>query len=206
MAKKGKEAADPDAKSAAVRSLFSADNPFRRKEGPAEEPAPPAAPATPVQKQPKAKLLPAAEAEVEAPESSRKKRKEEDGERPARRKRKRDEVEAGYERRRLGAAPPAEEPAPRPVVGKKRKAPDDVAVATAGGAEEEEEAFDDEDKLLRTVFVGNLPLRTKKKALAKEFAAFGEVESVRIRSVPLGDVSTVSLNSFYVVESFGFVC
>ncbi|CAM0878238.1 unnamed protein product [Alopecurus aequalis] len=149
MAKKGKEAAEPDAKAAVIRSLFSADNPFRRKEGPPEEPASPAAPApapapaTPVRKLSKPKL-PVVE---------------------------------------------PEEPAPRPVVGKKRKAPDDVAVAAAGGAGEEggEEAFDDESKLLRTVFVGNLPLRTKKKALTKEFAAFGEVESVRIRSVPLGD-------------------
>uniref|UniRef100_A0ACD6AKI6 Uncharacterized protein n=1 Tax=Avena sativa TaxID=4498 RepID=A0ACD6AKI6_AVESA len=193
MVKKGKDAADPEASAASVRSLFSADNPFRRKEGPPEEPAPPAAPtpapapapATPVRKKPKEKL-PVVEAD--AAEPSRKKRKEEE-EVPPRRKRKRDEVEAKYERRTLGgAAPPAEEPTPRPVVGKKRKAPDDVAVAAAGGAgEEEEEAFDDEGKLLRTVFVGNLPLRTKKKALTKEFAAFGEVESVRIRSVPLAD-------------------
>ncbi|XP_039141847.1 RNA-binding protein 34 [Dioscorea cayenensis subsp. rotundata] len=51
----------------------------------------------------------------------------------------------------------------------------------------EEEEFDDEEKLLRTVFVGNLPLRTKKKALMKEFGRFGEIESVRIRSVPLLD-------------------
>jgi nucleolar protein 12 len=96
------------------------------------------------------------------------------------------------------------------VVGKKRKAPDDVAVAAAGGAgDEEDEAFDDEGKLLRTVFVGNLPLRTKKKALTKEFAPFGEVESVRIRSVPLTDVSAISLNYhhvFYAVEGFGLVC
>ncbi|KAM0886147.1 hypothetical protein ACQ4PT_029848 [Festuca glaucescens] len=183
MAKKGKDAADPEASSAAVRSLFSADNPFRRKESPPAAPA--ATPATPVRKHRK---LPAAEAE--AAEPSRKEKQDEGVPPPARRKRKRkrDEVEAGYERRMLGA-PAEEQPAPRPVVGKKRKAPDDVAVAAAGGAgdEEEDEAFDDEGKLLRTVFVGNLPLRTKKKALTKEFAAFGEVESVRIRSVPLTD-------------------
>ncbi|XP_051231138.1 uncharacterized protein [Lolium perenne] len=190
MAKKGKDAADPDASAAAVRSLFSADNPFRRKESAPEE-APPAAPAAtpatpakPVRKHPKP---PAAEAE--AAEPSRKEKQDEGAppRSPPRRKRKRDEVEAGYERRKLGA-PAEEEPAPRPVVGKKRKAPDDVAVAAAGGAgDEEDEAFDDEGKLLRTVFVGNLPLRTKKKALTKEFAGFGEVESVRIRSVPLTD-------------------
>ncbi|ERN01176.1 RNA-binding protein 34 [Amborella trichopoda] len=49
------------------------------------------------------------------------------------------------------------------------------------------ESFDDNDKLQRTVFVGNLPLKLKKKALLKEFSQFGEVESVRIRSVPLVD-------------------
>ncbi|KAF7076530.1 hypothetical protein CFC21_081165 [Triticum aestivum] len=191
MAKKGKDAAEPDAKAAAVRSLFSADNPFRRKESAPEEPprAPPPTPAsaavpTPARKPPK---RPQAEAEAEPAVPSRRKRSEEDGEGPAaRRKRKRDEVEAGYERRTLGAAPADEEQRPRPVVGAKRKAPHDVEAAASGG-ESEDEAFDDEGKLLRTVFVGNLPLRTKRKALTKEFAAFGEVDSVRIRSVPLGD-------------------
>uniref|UniRef100_A0A8R7UAE7 RRM domain-containing protein n=1 Tax=Triticum urartu TaxID=4572 RepID=A0A8R7UAE7_TRIUA len=190
MARKGKEAADPDAKAAAVRSLFSADNPFRRKESAPEEPprAPPPTPAsasavpTPARKLPK---RPEAEAQPAVP-SRRKRGEEEEGEGPARRKRKRDEVEAGYERRTLGAAPADEEQRPRPVVGAKRKAPHDVEAAASGG-EEEDEAFDDEGKLLRTVFVGNLPLRTKRKALTKEFAAFGEVDSVRIRSVPLGD-------------------
>ncbi|GMP21992.1 hypothetical protein CsSME_00000179 [Camellia sinensis var. sinensis] len=49
------------------------------------------------------------------------------------------------------------------------------------------EGFDDEDKLLRTMFVGNLTLKVKKKALFKEFSQFGEVESVRIQSIPLLD-------------------
>nr|BAK01022.1 predicted protein [Hordeum vulgare subsp. vulgare] len=190
MARKGKEAAEPDAKAAAVRSLFSAENPFRRKESAPEEPprAPPPTPAsaipTPARKPSK---RPEAEAEAEAAEPSRRKRGEEgEGEGPpARRKRKRDEVEAGYERRTLGAAPAEEEVRSRPVVGAKRKATHDVEAVASGG--EEDEAFDDEGKLLRTVFVGNLPLRTKKKALTKEFATFGVVDSVRIRSVPLGD-------------------
>ncbi|KAI4968012.1 hypothetical protein ZWY2020_002847 [Hordeum vulgare] len=104
---------------------------------------------------------------------------------PAWRKRKRDEVEAGYERRTLGAAPMEEEVRPRLVVGAKRKAPHIVETVASEG--EEDEAFDDEGKLLRTVFIGNLPLRTKKKALTKEFTTFGVVDSIRIRSVPLGD-------------------
>ncbi|KAG8061836.1 hypothetical protein GUJ93_ZPchr0003g17203 [Zizania palustris] len=172
MAKKHKEPASGDA--AAIRSLFSADNPFRRKPS-AEEPAPPApavtAAATPLGKHPNA--------EPQVAEPSAKKRKED-----PRRKRKRDEVEAGYERRRLGGAAPAEgAAAPPPAVGKKRKALEEVAA----GPGEEDDTFDDESKLLRTVFVGNLPLRTKRKALTKEFAAFGEVDTIRIRSVPLAD-------------------
>lgn len=181
MAKKHRdpasEAASGDSPAAAIRSLFSADNPFRRKASTEEAPAAPApAPAaTPLRKQP------SSGAEAAEPSSKKNKKSKEEG---PRRKRKRDEVEAGRERRR-GAG--AEKP---PRVGEKRKAPDDAAV---GAGEEDEEAFDDESKLLRTVFVGNLPLRTKRKVLVKEFAAFGEIESVRIRSVPLVDVSTMPL-------------
>ncbi|KAH7286639.1 hypothetical protein KP509_32G016000 [Ceratopteris richardii] len=47
------------------------------------------------------------------------------------------------------------------------------------------EKYDTEEKLKRTIFVGNLPLSVKKKALIKEFSAYGAVESVRLRSVPL---------------------
>ncbi|KAK1354152.1 hypothetical protein POM88_047408 [Heracleum sosnowskyi] len=70
-------------------------------------------------------------------------------------------------------------------VGEKRKAMD-------SGVEmvDTEEGFDDEDKLLRTVFVGNLPLKVKKKALLKEFSQFGEIDSLRIRSVPIMDSKT----------------
>ncbi|KAI5019662.1 hypothetical protein ZWY2020_044550 [Hordeum vulgare] len=64
-------------------------------------------------------------------------------------------------------------------------------VVASGG--EEDEVFDDEGRLLRTVFIENLPLRTKKKALTKEFTTFGVVDSVRIRSVPLGDCTMEAL-------------
>lgn len=96
-------------------------------------------------------------------------------------KRKRDEVEAEYEAKLYGATDEMKE---SNVVGEKRKKmdnPEDTMVSKEG--------FDDESKLLRTVFVGNLPLKLKKKEIAKEFATFGEVESVRIRSVPIVDVS-----------------
>jgi len=41
--------------------------------------------------------------------------------------------------------------------------------------------------LHRTIFIGNLPLSLKRKHLIKEFSQFGEVESVRLRSVPILD-------------------
>ncbi|MCX2959587.1 MAG: hypothetical protein N6V49_12795, partial [Serratia symbiotica] len=43
----------------------------------------------------------------------------------------------------------------------------------------------------------NLPLKVKKKTLVKEFSKFGEVESVRVRSVPILDVS-VRLMIIYI--------
>ncbi|KAM1624974.1 hypothetical protein FF1_022931 [Malus domestica] len=99
-------------------------------------------------------------------------------------KRKRDEVEREYEVKKYGVREGEEDgdKEEKRTVGEKRKTvdnPADMLVSTEG--------FDDESKLLRTVFVGNLPLKVKKKALMKEFTKFGEVESVRIRSVPILD-------------------
>ncbi|GAB2209359.1 hypothetical protein Droror1_Dr00026570 [Drosera rotundifolia] len=93
-------------------------------------------------------------------------------------KRKRDELEREYEERKFGVEAEEEK-----VVGRKRKTvenPQEMKVTKDG--------YDDEEKLLRTVFVGNLPLKVKKKVLLKEFSQFGEVESVRIRSVPTLDI------------------
>ncbi|KAK3041565.1 hypothetical protein RJ639_000699 [Escallonia herrerae] len=98
-------------------------------------------------------------------------------------KRKRDELEVEYEAKRYGVVVNEENGEGGmggKGVGEKRKKLDsaeDMLVSKEG--------FDDEDKLSRTVFVGNLPLKVKKKALLKEFTQFGEVESVRIRSVPI---------------------
>ncbi|KAJ9130412.1 hypothetical protein P3X46_034615 [Hevea brasiliensis] len=99
-----------------------------------------------------------------------------------RKKRKRDELEREYETQKYGPKP--EDDANVVIVGEKRKKVDneaDLLVSMDG------EEFDDESKLLRTVFVGNLPLKTKKKALMKEFGHYGDIESVRIRSVPIVD-------------------
>ncbi|KAL7594246.1 hypothetical protein Lser_V15G27519 [Lactuca serriola] len=102
-------------------------------------------------------------------------------------KRKRGEVEAEYEERKYGAMDVdlKEDEGVKGKVGGKRKELDkgeDQLVPKEG--------FDDEEKLLRTVFVGNLPLKVKKKALMREFNQFGEIESVRIRSIPLLDDKT----------------
>lgn len=103
-----------------------------------------------------------------------------------RKKRKRDEVEREYEAQKYGVRP--DDDANAVVVGEKRKKADNEADSLVSKDGEE---FDDESKLLRTVFVGNLPLKIKKKALMKEFGQFGEIDSVRIRSVPIVDVSIV---------------
>ncbi|KAK4368770.1 hypothetical protein RND71_012562 [Anisodus tanguticus] len=102
-------------------------------------------------------------------------------------KRKRDEIEAEYEAKKYGVVEmeEAEKGIGEMVVGEKRKKmdnPEDMMVTNEG--------FDDENKLLRTIFVGNLDLKIKKKALVKEFGSFGEIESVRIRSIPLTDSAT----------------
>ncbi|KAK6947403.1 RNA recognition motif domain [Dillenia turbinata] len=98
-----------------------------------------------------------------------------------RKKRKREEIEEEYEAKNYGIAA-KEEGEKRVVVGEKRKKMDDP-----GESMVEKEGFDDENKLSRTIFVGNLPLKVKKKVLLKEFSQFGEIESIRIRSVPILD-------------------
>ncbi|KAJ8555160.1 hypothetical protein K7X08_012656 [Anisodus acutangulus] len=102
-------------------------------------------------------------------------------------KRKKDEIEAEYEAKKYGVVDmdEVEKGIGEMVVGEKRKKmdnPEDMMVTIEG--------FDDESKLLRTIFVGNLDLKIKKKALMKEFGSFGEIESVRIRSIPLTDSAT----------------
>ncbi|GMH28805.1 hypothetical protein Nepgr_030648 [Nepenthes gracilis] len=101
-------------------------------------------------------------------------------------KRKRDVLEREYEARKYGVLEEEEDEKEGKkteiLVGGKRKTvdnPEEMVVSKDG--------YDDENKLLRTVFVGNLPLKVKKKALLREFSQFGEIESVRIRSVPTLD-------------------
>ncbi|XP_065877227.1 uncharacterized protein [Euphorbia lathyris] len=99
-----------------------------------------------------------------------------------RKKRKRDDIESEYEAKKYGTV--LEDTENAVVVGEKRKKTENAADLMVS---KDPEGFDDETKLLRTVFVGNLPLKVKKKALIKEFSEFGEIESVRIRSVPIAD-------------------
>ncbi|XP_076898410.1 uncharacterized protein LOC143551964 [Bidens hawaiensis] len=94
-------------------------------------------------------------------------------------KRKKAEIEAEYEERKYG--------------GVELELNKDEGVKVKTGEKKDvvpKEGFDDDEKLSRTVFVGNLPLKVKKKALMKEFNQFGEIESVRIRSIPLLDDKT----------------
>lgn len=112
-------------------------------------------------------------------------------------KRKRDELERAYEARKYGAVENPEDGEKGlggEVVGKKRKALDNPADMLVS-----KEGYDDESKLLRTIFVGNLPLKIKKKALIREFSKFGEVESVRIRSVPISEVGILAKNLIFRV-------
>lgn len=99
-------------------------------------------------------------------------------------KRKRDDVEKDYVEKKYGVIAKEEE-GKKVVVGEKRKKADNETEDML--VHRKEEGFDDEGKLLRTIFVGNLPLKVKKKTLIKEFIKFGEIDSVRIRSVPIID-------------------
>lgn len=172
--------------SSGFSSLFSDNNPFRRKK---PEPEPNVdndeeeeATVSPVKakKSKKVKTLVSdsdAEGDVE-----------ESGLESKRKKRKRDEIESEYETKKYGTVVELKETTKK--VGEKRKKADEVADTMVS-----KEGFDDESKLLRTVFVGNLPLKVKKKLILKEFSKFGEVESVRIRSVPIVDVSFLTFFS-----------
>lgn len=61
---------------------------------------------------------------------------------------------------------------------------------------EEEKLFGD-----RTLFVGNVPIQMSKSKLTKLFSKFGNVESVRIRGVPVADVR-VPKKVAYVKKEF----
>ncbi|XP_047341097.1 RNA-binding protein 34 [Impatiens glandulifera] len=187
-------------------SLFSDDNPFRRKAldlsieenkaGGDENPDSAKLLKKGEKKKKKREIKPSLDSDSDHEELKKKKLKvsvmeskeidgEDEKEINKRKKRKRDMLEAQYEARKYGTPVVKDEGAKEgqsgeATTGKKRKKVDDPADMMVS-----KEGFDDEAKLLRTIFVGNLPLKVKKKSLLKEFSQFGEVESVRIRSVPL---------------------
>lgn len=195
-----------EGESSGFSSLFSDDNPFRRKQPPEikdstsldatkgnkrnvdEEGEEEEETVLPVKtkKSKKEKKLKSSDSEaggvVEKETNSEV--TEEAGLDSKRKKRKRDEIENEYETKKYGSVEMKKEKK----VGEKRKKADEVADTMVS-----KEGFDDESKLLRTVFVGNLPLKVKKKVILKEFSKFGVVESVRIRSVPIVDVSFLHL-------------
>lgn len=194
-----------EGESSGFSSLFSDDNPFRRKQPPEikDSSSPDAAKGhkrnvdeegeeeeetvLPVKtkKSKKEKKLESSDSEAGGIEKETNSEViEEAGLDSKRKKRKRDEIENEYETKKYGSVEMKKEKK----VGEKRKKADEVADTMVS-----KEGFDDESKLLRTVFVGNLPLKVKKKVILKEFSKFGVVESVRIRSVPIVDVSFLHL-------------
>jgi len=42
----------------------------------------------------------------------------------------------------------------------------------------------------KTVFVGNIPIKTKKEKIKKRFRIYGEIDSVRFRGIPVADPKT----------------
>ncbi|PON87445.1 Splicing factor-like protein [Trema orientale] len=196
---------DAHAESAAV-SIFSDDNPFRRKpqekvleasgnpsDGGSESIEVAELKKRKRDKEEKPSFGEASETPLESEKSKREKLQsynlgdgEDVNKKKQKKKRKRDELEKEYEARKYGVEVDDEEGDDKQrlagKVGEKRKTLDNPADMLIS-----KEGFDDETKLLRTLFVGNLPLTVKKKALIKEFSQFGEVESVRIRSVPITD-------------------
>lgn len=166
---------------ASTSSLFSDSNPFKRKP---EEPKSNENPSTDVDTQ-KPNFYETTEklkkVKTENPNLGFEPKEEETVRK--RNKRKRDDLEREYEAKKYGPVVDNAENT-SVVVGAKRKNADDAADVLVS---KDSEGFDDESKLLRTVFVGNLPLKVKKKTLIKEFSKFGDVESVRIRSVPIAE-------------------
>lgn len=112
-------------------------------------------------------------------------------------RKKEDSIETRYEKRLRVSddpSPISEEPTPTPAKKKEEKTKREDTGALSkkrkrGEAVEtmKTRTYDDEEKLKRTVFVGNLPLKVSKKTIVKEFSQYGSVESVRLRSVPLLD-------------------
>jgi nucleolar protein 12 len=198
----------PEQNTATAASLFSDENPFKRK---ASQPAPISDVSEKSIVDEKKRKKKKDESSVidsnSAIEVSEKKKKKKSGSDEGeekekelnldvetigkKKKRKRDEVEKEWEEKKYGIVEGGDKDEK---VGNKRKLRDNPADMLVS-----KEGFDDEDKLLRTIFVGNLPLKVKKKTLLKEFKQFGEVESVRIRSVPLQDVGIRYLFCFVSV-------
>ncbi|KAL1461440.1 hypothetical protein WDU94_013340 [Cyamophila willieti] len=61
-------------------------------------------------------------------------------------------------------------------------------VADSSEGQSEEPKLNEEQES-RTIFVGNLPLKIPRDKVTNMFKQYGEVETVRFRSVPVGDIS-----------------
>ncbi|XRB16906.1 nucleolar protein 12 [Pseudoscourfieldia marina] len=77
--------------------------------------------------------------------------------------------------------------------GEKKSSRHDDGGGDDGGDDDDDDDGDkrrgapatDQDKLERTIFVGNVPVTATRKQVKTAFASYGRVESVRLRSIPL---------------------
>ncbi|XP_064211365.1 uncharacterized protein LOC100142251 [Tribolium castaneum] len=72
-----------------------------------------------------------------------------------------------------------------PVVKKEKNS--ENAERRVNSKEKKEKFEEDPEKLSRTVFIGNLPISSNTKQIKQFFKKYGNVESVRIRGVPVAD-------------------
>lgn len=99
--------------------------------------------------------------------------------------------------------PTEEEAVPSEPIKKKKKnkqKEDGSKVETTDDKDEvkKKKVLEDEspERKARTIFVGNIALNVSKKDLKKIFSKFGEVETIRIRSIPRADTKTSRKVSF----------
>ncbi|CAH1164550.1 unnamed protein product [Phaedon cochleariae] len=54
----------------------------------------------------------------------------------------------------------------------------------------EEKKVENPEELARTIFVGNVPIKTNKKKVRRHFKKYGPIESLRFRGIPVADPKT----------------
>ena len=59
-----------------------------------------------------------------------------------------------------------------------------------------------QERLTRTVFVGNVPIAIKKKKITKEFQVYGEIEKVWMRSVSVVPSKSLSVKARVILQHY----